>query len=553
MVNNDSEYEPLIRVMALHALLYCERLFYLEEVEGIRVQNERVYAGRALHEEIAHEDGEYLQTMEMESEKLGLIGKADAIQFRDGSWVPYEHKRGRSMTDFKDGRKVHKAWLSDMVQIGAYGMLMEVVMNRPIVEGRVHYHADNVTVRVPLDDDTRSLVMGAVKRARALRKETVRPPITDNEHACIRCSLAPVCLPEEERLAQNQCWEPIRLFPPDHDKTVIHVVSHRAYVRRSGNMIKVEEDGQELKTCPIQSVQSVVIHGNAQITTQALQLCATNDIPVHWLSAGGKYVGGLASGAMPVQRRIRQYRALCDPKCCLSLTHKLVRARIEGQLRYLLRATRGHIRTNGMTNALNAIRNDLKAVMRCNEIDEIRGYEGNASRSYFGVVNELIIPEMQAQFALDGRNRRPPQDRSNAILSFGYALLYRSVLEAIVATGMEPAFGFYHTPRSAAHPLVLDLMELFRLPIWDIAVIGSINRKTWDPVEDFVITKSKTWLSDSGRKKAIDIYERRLQEKWKHSVMGYSLSYARTIELEVRLLEKEWTSQPGLFAQSRLR
>jgi len=96
-------------------------------------------------------------------------------------------------------------------------------------------------------------------------------------------------------------------------------------------------------------------------------------------------------------------------------------------------------------------------------------------------------------------------------------------------------------------------MELFRLPVWDIPLIGSVNRKQWDPREDFSVTRERVWLSDAGRKKAIGVYERRLQETWKHPVTKYSLSYARTIELEARLLEKEWTGSPGLFAQSRLR
>ena len=93
--------EPRIRVMALHALLYCERLFYLEEVEEIRVADERVYAGRTLHEELMAEGAEQARTVEIESEALGLIGKTDAIQFRDGSWVPYEHKTG----SFHEGKR----------------------------------------------------------------------------------------------------------------------------------------------------------------------------------------------------------------------------------------------------------------------------------------------------------------------------------------------------------------------------------------------------------------------------------------------------------------
>ncbi len=126
-------------------------------------------------------------------------------------------------------------------------------------------------------------------------------------------------------------------------------------------------------------------------------------------------------------------------------------------------------------------------------------------------------------------------------------------MQAALTIGLEPAFGFYHTPRSSAYPLVLDLMELFRVPLWDIPLIGSINRRQWDPAADFISTRAKVWLSEQGKAKAIALYERRLAEQWKHPVLEYSLSYARTIELEARLLEKEWTGQPGLFARARLR
>jgi CRISPR-associated protein Cas1 len=96
-------------------------------------------------------------------------------------------------------------------------------------------------------------------------------------------------------------------------------------------------------------------------------------------------------------------------------------------------------------------------------------------------------------------------------------------------------------------------MELFRVPLWDMPVIGSVNRLQWDPSVDFVVTRGAAWLSESGRRKAIALYETRLADTWKHPVVEYSLSYARTIELEVRLLEKEWTDRPGLFGRERLR
>jgi len=127
------------------------------------------------------------------------------------------------------------------------------------------------------------------------------------------------------------------------------------------------------------------------------------------------------------------------------------------------------------------------------------------------------------------------------------------VLQAVMVVGLEPALGFFHTPRSSAYPLVLDMMELFRLPLWDIVLIGSVNRMQWDPANDFTDTNGRVWLSDAGRRKAIELFRKRMEETWKHPVIGYSLSYVRLIELEVRLLEKEWSGRPGLFARFRLR
>lgn len=545
--------EPPLRVMSLHALAYCERLFYLEEVEEIRLADEAVYAGRTLHEELAAPDpsGTEWRNYNLSSERLGLYGKVDAARQRDGNWVPYEHKRGRPHRA-PDGSAA--AWPSDRLQVAAYTLLLEEELGQPIVEGRVRYHAENVTVRVPIDAAARAAVEQALARARALRRSVDRPPVTDNPNLCLRCSLAPVCLPEEERLARDGEWSPVRLFPPRADGQVVHVVSPRSSIRRSAETLVVDNPEVEKTRFPINQVSAVVIHGNAQITTQALHLCAAAQVPIHWISGGGRYLAGLAPGPGGVQRRLRQYHALADPGRCLRLTRRLALARIEGQLRYLLRATRGAPpREAELAGDLDLLRDRLRAVAHAEGVDAVRGHEGAAARIYFGRLSELLSPTVGPELRPNGRSRRPPRDRFNALLSFGYSLLHRSVLEAILIVGLEPAFGFFHTPRSAAHPLALDLMELFRVPIWDMTVIGSLNRRHWDPRADFAVTRDHVWLSETGRRKAIALYESRLADTWKHPVTDYSLSYARTIELEVRLLEKEWTGEPGLFARARLR
>jgi CRISPR-associated protein Cas1 len=304
----------------------------------------------------------------------------------------------------------------------------------------------------------------------------------------------------------------------------------------------------------VQDLAALVIHGSAQITTQALHLCAAQRVTVHWMTSGGSYVGALAAGTSQVQRRIRQYEALANEALCTRLARRLTLSRLEGQLRFILRATRGHgVREERALESLTQIRACLHSADKCESRDSLRGHEGLGSRAYFAVIGDLLIEEVPADLHPTGRSRRPPKDRFNALLSFGYALLYRSVLGAILAVGLEPSLGFYHTARSSALPLVLDLMELFRVSVWDMTMIASLNRKQWDVASDFNVTGAQVWLSDAGRRKAINLYEARLGEVWRHPVMGYSLSYARTMELEARLLEKEWTGKPGLFGRARIR
>ncbi len=543
---------PLVRVMALHALAYCERLFYLEEVEEIRVADEAVYAGRALHEELARtgeEKGQW-RTMEFADEELGLVGKVDCLQYRDGFLVPFEHKRGRPR---RLGREA-VAWPSDALQVCAYAMLLEKEMGRAVPEGRVRYHAENVTVRVPVDERMRCAVYEAVARARELCASTERPPVTDNDRLCIRCSLAPVCLPEEERLATDPGWNALRLFPPGREGRIIHVIEPSARVSRAGETLRITTAGKEDTIFPIREVEALVLHGYPQVTTQAIHFCARYGIPLHYISSGGWYVACSAPGVGGVQRRIRQYQALVEPGTRLKLARKLAMAKVEGCLRYLLRATRGRDRRAlGLDEPVRVMRSSLSGIARAEGTDIIRGHEGTAGRAWFSVLPILLSENVAPELKPLGRSRRPPRDRFNALLGFGYALVYQAVLQATLVVGLEPAFGFYHTPRSSAHPLVLDLMELFRLPLWDIPLIGSVNRSHWDAKEDFCVTKGRVWLSPNGRRKAVTLFEKRLENKWRHPVIGYSISYGRMIELEARLLEKEWAGSPGLFARMRLR
>lgn len=533
-----------IRVSALHALAYCPRLFYLEEVEELYTQDEAVFAGRRLHVEL--EKNEDTEELVLESVELGLRGKVDAIRERDGQIIPYEHKRGRC----RRGENYQpQAWESDLLQILAYACLIESALNTTVLEGRIRYHRDNVLVKISVDDVGRQRVRDAVEQARNLRKSPQRPPVTTNEKLCVRCSLAPVCLPEEARLAQDPERAPLRLFPKDEERQIIHVMEPGTKVGKSGEEIKISPLDEPIKKIPARMVDQLVLHGFAQISTQALYLCAYQQIGVHFVSSGGRYMGSLDTRQGSIQRRIQQYKALTDPELCLRLARQLVQCRGQGQRRFLMRGER----PTELQQIIDQMKILLKQVESVDSIASLLGLEGNLAALYFQGLPHLISPNVDPDLQFSGRNRRPPQDCFNCLLGFGYALLLKDVNHAILTVGLEPALGFYHQPRSQAYPLGLDLMEIFRVPLVDMIVIASINRGQWQVREDFEKRGQQVWLTDVGRKKFIEIYERRKGESWKHPVTNYSLTYRRLIELEVRLLEKEWNGEGGLFAQLVLR
>lgn len=549
--------------MALHALVYCERLFYLEEVEEIRVADAAVYAGRAMHEEL-DEPGDVVE-MTIESAELGIRGRLDAFRRRDGAFFPIEHKRGRAR---RDADKRPAAWDSDRVQAAAYAMLLEEHTRTVVSEARIRYHKDNVTVRVPIGDDQREEVRRYVGRARELSASPDRPPVTPNERLCVRCSLSPVCLPEEARFAEAgreppaaaaapgaaEREAPVRLYPPDTEARSVHVLTQGAKVSRSSDTLVISElDGASEKV-GTREVSDLVIHGHAQMSTQALRLCADAEIPVHYVTTSGAYLGTFSGPSGGVQRRIRQFRGLTDDGLALGLARRLVLAKVEMQLRHVLRGSRKADDLRARVEPhLSAMRQRLRHCAHAATREEMMGDEGSAARAYFAALAEMVVPEAGEAMRPAGRSRRPPLDRFNALLSFGYAMLFKDVHSAILRVGLEPSFGVLHQPRSSAFPLVLDLAELFRVPVVDLAVLGAVNRRTFDPVQDFAVTGKQVWLSETGRRKMIDAYERRKHEEYRHDLLGFSLSYARMMELEARLLEKEWSGEPGLFATFRIR
>jgi CRISPR-associated protein Cas1 len=460
-------------------------------------------------------------------------------------------------------------WPSDRIQAIAYAALLSEFFGVPVTEARVRYHADNVTAIIPVNEMALADLKTAIDRARSLQQSTQRPPITLNENLCTRCSLAPVCLPEEERIHKtiesddvehvpHEERPPPKLFPSLRQKQTLHICINKARVGRSGESIVVASEDEEKRetkqSIPIQDIDSILIHGYAQISTQAIHLCAFHGVVIQWMTYGGRFAAGTTFSLGRVQQRIRQYTALQDESIRMRLARALVHAKVEMQLKYLLRCTRGpNTNRAAIENEIELIRGCLRGINQVTAASSLLGYEGTAAKAYFASLPAILSSNTPPEMAPKGRSKHPPKDRFNALLSYGYSMLFALVERSALAVGLEPAFGFYHRPRSSAPPLVMDVMELFRTNIWEIPLIGSVNRQQWNPDNDFVVTHNKVWLSDSGRRKAIALFEERLCDTYTHPHTGQSMAYSRMVELELRLLEKEWTGAPGMFAQLRLR
>ena len=183
----------------------------------------------------------------------------------------------------------------------------------------------------------------------------------------------------EARLGADPEFTPIRLLPPHPDGQTVHVLEHGATVGRSGEELKVRTREGAETSLPSAEVGQIVLHGFAQITTQALRLCAEREIGVHWVTMGGGVIGSLAPGAAAAQRHLRQFAALTDPVRVVDLARRLVIAKLEAQLRYLLRATRNPAgRGEAVETVVAALRTALRGAAHADNLASLLGHEGGA-------------------------------------------------------------------------------------------------------------------------------------------------------------------------------
>lgn len=331
--------------------------------------------------------------------------------------------------------------------------------------------------------------------------------------------------------------EPRRLLPARSDKVPLYVQGQGFSLGLSGDILEVREKGKKVDEVRLMELSHVSLFGNVQLSAQALRELMAREIQVAHLSYGG-WIHAITTPMTHknILLRQRQFAVASDDAACLALAKSFVMGKV--------RNARTLVRRNGrevperVLRDLATVRRDI---LRAENLATLLGVEGNAARAYFSVFSSMFKAESKGgeapAFDFNGRNRRPPKDPVNALLSFVYALLTKELVATSVAIGLDPFLGFYHQPRYGRPALALDLMEEFRPLVGDSVVIGLINNGELGQT-DFLMRAGACMLTDSGRKRVIEAFERRMDLLVSHPLFGYSLSYRRVFEVQVRLLSR---------------
>jgi CRISPR-associated protein Cas1 len=326
-----------------------------------------------------------------------------------------------------------------------------------------------------------------------------------------------------------------RLHPASDEKLPLYVQDQGARVGLDGDCLVVRGRQGPSVTARLPNTSHVVLYGNIQVSAQAMRALLERSIPVSFLSYGGWYYGR-ATGveSKNVELRLAQHRAAADSAWCLRMARGLVASKVRNS-RTLLR--RNHAAPPLLV--LSELEQLARKAERAEALDALLGLEGTAARSYFGAFTGMLKGEagLSGTFDLDGRNRRPPRDPVNALLSFVYSLLTKDFALALSAVGLDPLLGFYHQPRFGRPALALDLMEEFRPLVADSVVIGVINGGGFGP-EDFQSHPSGVAMRPAARRRLLLAYERRMEQLIAHPVFGYRISYRRVLEVQSRLLAR---------------
>ena len=515
--------------------VFCPRFAHLKWVQGESADSGGADSGGA--EETRASTSHWLSLTRMSWDALGVSVGIERIEYESGESLPVRTcSVGRA-----EGAT---ASASDAVALCIQGLVLRA--NSHLCNaGLLHCEGDGTTIRVSFDEKLLAQAYDAVFKLREMLAEPCAPIPLAGEDKCTDCAYAITCMPDEiafmeassraraslDEDASKQA-EVRRLVPARDDRLPLHVQVQGAVISRKDQVVEVRVEGKTASQTRMIDLSQVCVYGNVQVTTQAIRGFCSSNIPVCYFSRGGWFYGITQSTmGKNVLVRMAQYDVVTDPDRALSISRRFVAGKIRNCRTLLRRNCPDCDQT-----VLSGLSEYADRAISADQMPSLLGIEGAAASAYFGSFGKML--SSGAEFDFKSRNRRPPKDPVNAVLSYLYSMLVKDFTVAAMAAGLDPYAGFYHQPLQGRPALALDLMEEFRPLICDSIAIRLVNTSALKQ-SDFTSMGDGVAMSDEARRKVIAAYEARLDSLVTHPLFGYSISYRRVLSVQAGLV-KRW-------------
>lgn len=322
----------------------------------------------------------------------------------------------------------------------------------------------------------------------------------------------------------------------------LYVSTEGAWLRKDGSTIVMEVERQERVRLPVHMLESLVCIGRVSVSPQLLGFCSEQGISICYLTPYGRFlarVEGPVSGNVLLRRE--QYRRSDDPLACAAIVRNVLAGKVHNQRAVLARGWRDHGERLGdraaFQHALKRLKRIPQRFLQENSVDILRGLEGEAAQAYFGVFDQLIRADSPV-LRFGGRNRRPPRDAFNALLSFLYTLLTHDCRSALETVGLDPAVGFLHRDRPGRPSLALDMAEEFRPLLGERLALSLINRRQLNERDFQVFDNGAVQLKDDARKTVLVAYQERKREQLQHPFLGEKIDIGLLPFAQAQLLAR---------------
>jgi CRISPR-associated protein Cas1 len=432
------------------------------------------------------------------------------------------------------------AYEPERVQLCAQGLVLRE-NGFDCDEGVIYFAKSKERVTIPFDEALVRRTKELIEDLRGVTQQEGMPPPLEGSPKCVRCSLAGICLPDEVHLlkemeaeGKEKAGAARKLVPTRDDQLPIYVVGQGETVRRRGDRLEFWSRDGKVGDARLREVAQLSLYGGVEITSPALAELLQRGVPVCHFSFGGWFYG-ISQGTVHknVELRINQFDWAKSKDRSLEMARRFVSGKIRN-CRTLVR--RNDPDTKKSKEVLSALNRLAKEADEAENVESLLGIEGAAAQAYFSRFDGLLKSQAGV-FSFENRNKRPPKDPANAVLSYLYGILVKDVFVTLLAVGFDPYLGFYHRPRYGKPALALDMMEEFRPLVADSTAITLFNNGELSE-KDFVRRGVGVSMTPKGKRTVVSGYERRMSSEITHPIFGYKVSYRRVLEVQTRLLAR---------------